>query len=143
MTTPHDSGALAIDRRATVRRITLDDTSWVDVIDGFVHGAGEQFAALHDGVHWQQGEVLRYDRYVPERRLVAGVDSNSTPLLRQTDLHLAATYRQLNRKFSESERSAAGLPSESTNPEHQPANSPGRHHREMLRTDAGAAAERA
>ncbi len=94
MTTPHDPGALAIDRRAVVRRIALGDTSWVDVIDGFVRDAGEEFDSLHHSVNWQQGEVLRYDRYVPERRLAAGLGSDSTPLLRQTNLHLNAAYRQ-------------------------------------------------
>ena len=37
--------------------------------------------------------MLRYDRYVPERRLGAGLRSDARPLLRQTELHLAATYR--------------------------------------------------
>jgi alkylated DNA repair dioxygenase AlkB len=43
---------------------------------------------------WQQSEVLRYDRYIPERRLSAGLRADGHPLLRQTDLHLEATYRQ-------------------------------------------------
>ena len=37
--------------------------------------------------------MLRYDQYVPEQRLSAGLRSDSAPLLRQTDLHLQATYR--------------------------------------------------
>ena len=37
--------------------------------------------------------MLRYDRYVPERRLGAGVHSEAHPLLRQTGLHLRSAYR--------------------------------------------------
>jgi alkylated DNA repair dioxygenase AlkB len=40
-----------------------------------------------------QSEVLRYDSYVPERRLGTGLRADSRALLRQTDLHLQATYR--------------------------------------------------
>lgn len=94
MTTPYDSTSLAIDRRAPVRRVPLDDASWVDVVDRFVPSASDWFASLRDGVNWQQAEVLRYDRYVSERRLVAGLGAHTLPLLRQTDLHLNATYRQ-------------------------------------------------
>jgi alkylated DNA repair dioxygenase AlkB len=46
-----------------------------------------------DGTNWGQNEVLRYDRYVPEQRLIAGLRADSIPLLRQTDLHLQARYR--------------------------------------------------
>lgn len=84
---------LAIDRRAPVRRIPLGDDSWVDVVEGFVRDADGMFAELHEAVAWQQTEVLRYDRYVPERRLGAGLRSDERPMLRQTGLHLAATYR--------------------------------------------------
>lgn len=84
---------LAIDRRAPVRRIPLGDDSWVDVVEGFVRDADGMFAELHEAVAWQQTEVLRYDRYVPERRLGAGLRSDERPMLRQTGLHLEATYR--------------------------------------------------
>lgn len=84
---------LAIDRRAPVRRITLDEGSWVDLVDGFVRDAPGALEHVITTASWVQNEVLRYDRYVPERRLSAGLRSDSHPLLRQTDLHLAATYR--------------------------------------------------
>ena len=42
---------------------------------------------------WQQNEILRYDKYVPEKRLGAGLPADRSPLLRQTSLHLRSTYR--------------------------------------------------
>ena len=85
---------LAIDRRAVVRRIELDAQSWVDVVDGFVVEADDEFDTLHDDIEWLQGEVLRYDSYVPEKRLGAGVAPDRFALLRQTGLHLESRYRQ-------------------------------------------------
>ena len=37
--------------------------------------------------------MLRYDRYVPERRLGVGVNNDAHPMLRQTDLHLRSRFR--------------------------------------------------
>ncbi|MEZ5249391.1 MAG: hypothetical protein R2713_09340 [Ilumatobacteraceae bacterium] len=85
---------LEIDRRAPVRRVELDASSWVDVVDGFVIAPGTAFDEVHATTPWQQTEVLRYERYVPERRLSAGLRPDRTTVLRQTDLHLTATYRQ-------------------------------------------------
>lgn len=87
------SSELTIDRRARAERQQLDDTSWVDIVPGFVRDAEAAFHDLHDSAPWTQNEVLRYDAYVPERRLSAAVRPDSRPMLRQTDLHLGATYR--------------------------------------------------
>jgi alkylated DNA repair dioxygenase AlkB len=84
---------LRIDRRAAVRRIDLDETSWVDVVEGFVRDGDRELSELREAVAWEQTEVLRYDKYVPERRLGAGVHAESHPLLRHTDLHLRSAYR--------------------------------------------------
>lgn len=84
---------LTIDRRASVRRLQLDDTSWVDFVDRFVRQPDDRFRAVRDTAPWQTTEVLRYDRYVPERRLSAGLGADRYPLLRQAELHLRATYR--------------------------------------------------
>ncbi|MBI4932510.1 MAG: DNA repair protein [Actinobacteria bacterium] len=84
---------LAIDRRATVRRIDLDAGSWVDVVDGFVRDPRGALDSLLADTAWGQQEVLRYDQYVPEQRLSAGLRADSSPLVRHTDLHLQATYR--------------------------------------------------
>lgn len=86
--------ALEIDRRAAVRRIDLGDGAWVDLVEGFVRTADTTFDTVHEGTPWAQSEVLRYDRYVPEKRLMAGLRADSLAVLRQTDLHLNATYRR-------------------------------------------------
>ncbi len=86
--------ALSIDRRATVQRTDLDATSWVDYVPGFVRNAEAEFTAIHDATPWAQTEVLRYDKYVAEQRLSAGLRADTRPLLRQTDLHLRSVYRQ-------------------------------------------------
>jgi alkylated DNA repair dioxygenase AlkB len=87
------SEPLLIDRDATVTRVELSPTSWVEVLHGFARGADEAFEAIHSSVQWQQTEVLRYDRYVPERRLGSGIRTDANPLLRQTDLHLRSRFR--------------------------------------------------
>jgi alkylated DNA repair dioxygenase AlkB len=84
---------LLIDRRAAAERIDLGDQAWVELVPAFVREASTAFDEIHRTTAWEQSEVLRYDRYVPERRLVASRRPDSHPLLRQTDLHLQATYR--------------------------------------------------
>ena len=84
---------LAIDRRAPVRRIDLDATSWVDLVEGFVGDPAGELRAIRDATEWGQTEVLRYDRYIPENRLGASIRSESVALLRQTELHLSSRYR--------------------------------------------------
>jgi alkylated DNA repair dioxygenase AlkB len=87
------ANALEIDRHAAVERFTLSDASWVEMIPGFVRDASAAFTALHDTLPWMQTEVLRYDKYVPERRLGVGVRAETHPMLRQTDLHLRSRFR--------------------------------------------------
>jgi len=84
---------LVINRRATVRRIPLGDTAWVDFTEGFARHAEAEFTEVLESARWTQTEVLRYDRYVPERRLGAGMSSDARALFRQTELHLESTYR--------------------------------------------------
>ena len=86
--------ALAIDRRAPVQRTHLDATSWVDLVPSFVRDPAAELAAIHADTQWAQTEVLRYDKYVAEKRLSAGLRPDSRPMLRQTDLHLRSVYRQ-------------------------------------------------
>jgi alkylated DNA repair dioxygenase AlkB len=85
---------LRIRRDAAVQRIDLGEGSWVDLADGFVAAPDDDLHAVQHDTSWQQSEVLRYDRYVPERRLSAALTSDSSQLLRQTELHLEARYRQ-------------------------------------------------
>ncbi len=84
---------LLIDRRAAVRRIELDDRSWVDLVEGFVRDPDAAFAEVFTTTPWSQTEVLRYDKYVPERRLSAGLRAEASPLLRQSELHVSSAYR--------------------------------------------------
>lgn len=84
---------LSIDRGASVQRHQLDADSWVEIASGFVPEAAAHFDRLVDSVPWSQTEVLRYDRYVPEQRLSAGVRPEGDDLLRQTQLHLASRHR--------------------------------------------------
>lgn len=86
---------LGINRQAPSERIPLDNgDSWVDLVRGFAVDAAALFTALHTDTPWLQGEVLRYDKYIPERRLGAWVGDRDQPVvLRQTGLHLDATYR--------------------------------------------------
>jgi alkylated DNA repair dioxygenase AlkB len=88
---------LAINRRASVRRIALGGgtTSWVDLVEGFVVDAAAAFAEVDGAAHWLQAEVLRYDGYVPERRLGAGMRPDELTLFRQTGLHLQSTYQRV------------------------------------------------
>ena len=83
---------LQIDRRAPVVRHTLTPNSWVELATGFVRDAEAVAAAMADGVGWQQRETLRYDHYVPERRLGAGLRADALPVLRQTTLHLRSRF---------------------------------------------------
>ncbi len=85
---------LAIVRDAPVARRQLDPTSWVDLVAGFVRDADVAMARIQAETAWLQAETLRYDHYVPERRLSAARRADSDPLLRQTSLHLEARYRQ-------------------------------------------------
>ncbi len=84
---------LTIDRSAAIDRTDLDGGSWVDLVTGFVRDADDRMDELHRDVAWQAAEVLRYDRYVPEQRLSAGLRPADHPLLRQTKLHLTSRWR--------------------------------------------------
>ncbi len=90
--TPPAATELRINRDAPVARTTLPPGSWVDVVAGFAREASDRFAELHAAGRWEQREVLRYDRYVPERRLGTGFRAERHPLLRQTDLLLRSRY---------------------------------------------------
>ena len=83
---------LLVRRDAPVRRIALDDTSWVDLVEGFVPDAAAPAERLLADTAWAQGESLRYDHYVTEPRLGAALDARHDTLLRQIGLHLDARY---------------------------------------------------
>ncbi len=83
---------LRIDRGAPVTRRQLDEGSWVDLVERFVGDPDGAFAEFRDHTPWQQNEILRYDTYVPEKRLGAGLVADRSPLLRQTSMHLRSKY---------------------------------------------------
>lgn len=88
---------LSIDRTVAPHVIPLDDTSWVHWYQGFVRSPHEVFHEVRDQVTWRQSEVLRYDRYVPERRLVGAApgDGVAVPtVVRHTHLHLRSRFRR-------------------------------------------------
>lgn len=87
------TAALTIDRSADRRRLQLDDTAWIDLVEGYVRRPAAELSALLDGVSWRRLEVLRYERYVPEQRLHAALAPAGVPLLQQTDLDLRSRYR--------------------------------------------------
>jgi alkylated DNA repair dioxygenase AlkB len=62
---------ISVDPSATVERVMLDETSWVDVCRGWLNGADGLFDALLHGVDWQPSRLYRYDHWVEERRLGA------------------------------------------------------------------------
>ncbi|MDP9396796.1 MAG: alpha-ketoglutarate-dependent dioxygenase AlkB [Actinomycetota bacterium] len=55
-----------------VRRIPLDQRSWVEHAPGWLGGADELFAELLATGRFDQRQVQMYDRTVPEPRLTAG-----------------------------------------------------------------------
>ncbi len=87
---------LEIDRAASRERISLGDgSSWVDLTRNFVPAAADLFEVVHTTTTWQQTEVLRYDKYVPEKRLGGFIGPSAAPAaVRQTGMHLASVYRQ-------------------------------------------------
>lgn len=60
---------IALDPEATIERVMLDETSWVDVCRGWLQGADDLFDALLHGVDWRPSHIYRYDHYVEQRRL--------------------------------------------------------------------------
>lgn len=57
---------------ATLRRIELDDTSWVDHAPGWLAGSDRLFELLLERGAWRQRERWMYERRVAEPRLTAG-----------------------------------------------------------------------
>jgi alkylated DNA repair dioxygenase AlkB len=62
------SGSLSFER---LRRVPLDDTSWLDVCESWLPDHAETFDLLVAEAPWQQRERWMYERKVLEPRLVA------------------------------------------------------------------------
>jgi alkylated DNA repair dioxygenase AlkB len=68
-----DGGPLALDEDyGAMRRIQLDERSWVDYCPGWLSGSDVVFDELAGEARWQQRTVRMYDRVLPEPRLTAG-----------------------------------------------------------------------
>lgn len=65
------AGPIQVDP-SRVRRIMLDDRSWVDHCPGWLVGADEVFDELAGLARWQQRQVQMWDATVAEPRLTAG-----------------------------------------------------------------------
>jgi alkylated DNA repair dioxygenase AlkB len=64
--------AVAVDETfATAKRIQLDDTSWVEHVQGWLAGDIDLMAALMSEASWEQRSRWMYTRKVPEPRLTA------------------------------------------------------------------------
>lgn len=53
------------------QRTWLDDTSWIDHVPGWLHGADLVFAELVARLPWRQRDVIMYERQVAEPRLTS------------------------------------------------------------------------
>jgi alkylated DNA repair dioxygenase AlkB len=82
---------------ATSDRVTLDASSWVDIVPGWLDGAHEVFTALVDRLSWRQRrDVPMYDQLVDEPRLTAwwrvGNGPEPLPILADARRLLAHRY---------------------------------------------------
>ena len=75
-----DGGEVGFARTfAGLRRIRLDEQSWVDHVPGWLAGSDHLFADLLAAGDWQQRERWMYDRRVAEPRLTAGFEVAGRP----------------------------------------------------------------
>ena len=56
-----------------VERIDLDATSWVDVVRGLIRDPDVVHDELLAAASWEQGKVFRYEKYVPEPRMMGAL----------------------------------------------------------------------
>jgi len=91
-----DGGEPSIDvSYAGLRRLTLDERSWVDYCPGWLAGSDAVFEELADTARWQQRTVTMWDKQVPEPRLTAGWSTDSDlapPLLTEMCELLSGRY---------------------------------------------------
>jgi alkylated DNA repair dioxygenase AlkB len=93
-----DGGEVALDVSYDgLRRLELDEYSWVDYCPGWLTGSDEVFATLTEQARWQQRTVHMYDREVLEPRLTAGwstdaADDGTPAVLRNLTTALSGRY---------------------------------------------------
>jgi len=86
--------APAIDRDVEFERITLDDTSWIDIARGWLHGGDVVYEHLVSTLPWRQGRVWRYERWIDEPRMGAGGSPSNPghPVLAEAQQEITAKY---------------------------------------------------
>ena len=82
-----------------VRRIVLDDDSWIDHLPGWLDGADDVFTDLVTTLPWTQREVVMYHRELPEPRLTwwwseAAEEPEPLPVLPRMRHALSAHYER-------------------------------------------------
>src|SRR6476646_5030281 len=87
--------APAIDRDVGFERITLDDTSWIDLARGWLRGGDAVYEHLVSTVTWSQGRVWRYERWIDEPRMGAGgsIAKPGHPVLADAQKAITARYK--------------------------------------------------
>jgi alkylated DNA repair dioxygenase AlkB len=78
-----------------LRRIVLDERSWVDYCPGWLMGSDTVFESLAAEARWQQRMVTMWDKQVLEPRLTAGWSTDAArvpPLLAEICRLLSARY---------------------------------------------------
>jgi alkylated DNA repair dioxygenase AlkB len=91
------AGPIEPDRSfGSLRRIQLDERSWVDYAPGWLSGADELFEELLRIGTWQQREVWMYERKVREPRLTAGWRSHLVATRTWSRDEVAAALRHVD-----------------------------------------------
>ena len=81
---------------ATLTRLELDETAWIDHAPGWVSGSDEVFRCLLDEAPWQHHVVAMYGRMVDQPRLTAWwrLESEEQPFLPiVNDMRVALSHR--------------------------------------------------
>jgi alkylated DNA repair dioxygenase AlkB len=92
----HPAEAAHLRPEATTERLWLDETSWVDVVRGWIERPEQVYDALAEKTAWNQGRIFRYDRWVDEPRLGGSWsigDPVADPVLVEATRRLQHTYR--------------------------------------------------
>jgi alkylated DNA repair dioxygenase AlkB len=93
-----DDGAVRFDASYDrLRRIQLDEQSWIDYCPGWLSGSDAVLAELLDSADWGQRTVHMYEREVLEPRLTAGwstdaVDESVPAIVREMAASLSKRY---------------------------------------------------
>jgi alkylated DNA repair dioxygenase AlkB len=91
-----DGGEPAIDVSYDgLRRLRLDERSWIDYCPGWLAGSDAVFDELAASANWQQRTVTMWDKQLPEPRLTAGWSTaaeHAPPLLTEMCRLLSARY---------------------------------------------------